>query len=215
MQQLPPQVSGELLPPSLELRQAVDIVCDRDRAFKRVEAEAGALTAYRWKPGFASLVRIIIGQQLSAKAARSIFLRLTEAIDLTPAQFVLCPETVLKQVGLSQAKIATCQRLAAAIESEQLNLESLHHLPDALVIEHLTQFKGIGMWTAEIYLLFCLERLSAFPASDLAIQIAYQQLKTLEKRPTRLELLGLTKPLDPYGGALAHLLWHYYRFAVR
>lgn len=69
----------------------------------------------------------------------------------------------------------------------------------------------VRVWTAEVYLLFCLQRLSSFPASDLAVQIAYQRLQNLESRPTRKELLGSTALLDPYRGAVAHLLWHYYR----
>jgi DNA-3-methyladenine glycosylase II len=78
-------------------------------------------------------------------------------------------------------------------------------------IAQLTQIKGIGVWTAEVYLLFCLERLSSFPASDLAVQIGYQRLKKLERRPNRKELIASTDRLDPYRGAVAHLLWHYYR----
>ncbi|MDX2214461.1 MAG: hypothetical protein SFY66_14315 [Oculatellaceae cyanobacterium bins.114] len=83
------------------------------------------------------------------------------------------------------------------------------------MVEQLTQIKGIGVWTAEVYLLFCLNRLNSFPASDLAIQVGYQRLKSLDHRPTRSELLSLTQPLDPYRGAVAHLLWHYYRSRPR
>lgn len=166
----------------------------------------------RRSPDFASLVRIILGQQLSSKAAQSIFLCLNQLIELNPTQFADCPEITLKEVGLSRAKIATCKHLAASILSGQLNLETLPQLSDSLVVEKLTQIKGIGVWTAEIYLLFCLERLSIFPASDLAIQISYQKLKHLEQRPTRSELQTLTQNLEPDLGAAAHLLWHYYRF---
>jgi DNA-3-methyladenine glycosylase II len=95
--------------------------------------------------------------------------------------------------------------------SNQLNLDTLATLPDADAVAQLTQIKGIGVWTAEVYLLFCLERLSSFPASDLAVQVGYQRLKKLESRPTRKALIASTEPLDPYRGAVAHLLWHYYR----
>ncbi|MGF1495705.1 MAG: DNA-3-methyladenine glycosylase family protein [Elainellaceae cyanobacterium] len=207
--------SSEFVAPSPELRQGVEYVCQCDRAFLQVEAEAGTLEVRRWPPGFASLVRTIIGQQLSAKAARAIFLRLNQLMELTPAQMAKATETDLKQVGLSRAKIATCQQLAEAILSERLRLEALPSLPNASVMAELTQIKGIGPWTAEIYLLFCLERLDSFPAADLAIQAGYQMLKGLDNRPTRREMTLLVEPLEPYRGVVAHLLWHYYRFRAQ
>lgn len=204
-------LNSELLPPSPELQQAVAVVCDRDPTFQRIETEAGPLTVRTWEAGFPSLVRIIMGQQLSSRAAQAIFQRLKAELELTPEAIAATSDTTLKQVGLSRAKIATCQRLSTAILSGQVNLNTLPALSDAEAIAQLTQIKGIGVWTAEVYLLFCLQRLSSFPASDLAIQIGYQRLHNLEGRPTRQELLISTAHLDPYRGAIAHLLWHYYR----
>ncbi|PSN11845.1 DNA-3-methyladenine glycosylase 2 family protein [filamentous cyanobacterium CCT1] len=201
----------ELLPPGAELRQAVAVVCELDPSFRRIKVEAGPLTVRTWAAGFPSLVRIIMGQQLSSRAAQAIFQRLKAELELTPAAIAAAPDFTLKQVGLSRAKIATCQRLATAILSDQLDLAALVTLSDAEAIAQLTQIKGIGVWTAEVYLLFCLQRLSSFPASDLAVQVGYQRLHNLESRPTRQELLLLTSHLEPYGGAVAHLLWHYYR----
>ncbi|MGG6240203.1 DNA-3-methyladenine glycosylase family protein [Nodosilinea sp. AN01ver1] len=201
----------ELLPPSAELRQAVAVVCDLDPTFQRIEVEAGPLTVRSWAAGFPSLVRIIMGQQLSSRAAQAIFQRLQAELELTPQAIAAAPDLTLKQVGLSRAKIATCQRLATAILSNQLDLTTIAALSDAEAIAQLTQLKGIGVWTAEVYLLFCLQRLSSFPASDLAIQVGYQRLQNLEHRPTRKDLLAATAPLTPYRGAVAHLLWHYYR----
>ena len=204
-------LDNELLPPSPELRQAVVVVYERAPTFQRIEAEAGPLTVRTWAPGFPSLVRVIMGQQLSSRAAQAIFQRLKTELELTPEAIAAAPDITLKQVGLSRAKIATCQRLSTALLSDQLSLETLATLPDAEAIAQLTQIKGIGVWTAEVYLLFCLQRLSSFPASDLAIQISYQRLHNLESRPTRQELLISTANLDPNRGAIAHLLWHYYR----
>ncbi|MBE9138911.1 DNA-3-methyladenine glycosylase 2 family protein [Nodosilinea sp. LEGE 07088] len=205
----------ELLPPSPALRQAVAVVCDRDPSFQTIAAQTGPLTVRTWAVGFPSLVRIIVGQQLSAKAAQAIFQRLRLAMALTPDAIATAPEVTLKQAGLSRAKIATCQLLSAAILAHDLDLDTLATLSDKAAIAHLTQIKGIGVWTAEVYLLFCLQRLSSFPASDLAIQVGYQRLKHLEHRPTRRELLATTEPLHPYRGAVAHLLWHYYRHLAR
>ncbi|MBD2233570.1 DNA-3-methyladenine glycosylase family protein [Phormidium tenue] len=204
-------LDSELLPPSPELRQAVAVVCARDPTFQRIEVEAGPLTVRAWAPGFPSLVRIILGQQLSSRAAQAIFQRLQKELELTPEAIAAAPATTLQRVGLSRAKIATCQRLSTAISLGQLSLETLATLPDQEAIAHLTQIKGIGVWTAEVYLLFCLQRLSTFPASDLAIQISYQRLHNLESRPMRQDLLASTASLHPCRGAVAHLLWHYYR----
>ncbi|MBW4483302.1 MAG: hypothetical protein KME14_12235 [Tildeniella torsiva UHER 1998/13D] len=201
----------ELLPPGLPLRQAIAIVYDLDPSFARIEAETSPLTVRTWAAGFPSLVRIILGQQLSSRAAQAIFRRLVANMELTPATIAAAPDITLQQVGFSRAKIATCQRLSTALLAGQLSLDALADMADADAIAQLTQIKGIGVWTAEVYLLFCLERLSSFPASDLAIQVGYQRLKKLEHRPTRKELIASTDRLDPYRGAVAHLLWHYYR----
>lgn len=200
-----------LFPPSCQLQAAVAVVCDRDPTFQRIEAAVGPLSVRSWPVGFPALVRIILGQQLSARAAQAIFQRLIAAMALTPANLAAAPEATLKAAGLSRAKIATCQRLSAAILAGQVDLEGLRSLSDRTAIDHLTQIKGIGAWTAEVYLLFCLERLSSFPAADLALQVGFQRLKQLEHRPTRQDLLAQTDHLHPYRGAVAHLLWHYYR----
>ncbi|MEM9769185.1 MAG: DNA-3-methyladenine glycosylase 2 family protein [Cyanobacteria bacterium P01_D01_bin.71] len=204
-----------LFAPSSKLREAVDAVCDRDPTFRQIEAKVGPLSVRSWPAGFASLVRIILGQQLSSQAAQAIFQRLIQQVDLTPTCFSVAPASTLKQVGLSRAKIATCQRLAAAVTAGQVSLGQVQSLSDTEAIAHLTQIKGIGVWTAEVYLLFCIERLNSFPASDLAVQAGYQLLQNWESRPTRKELLAATEHLVPYRGAIAHLLWHYYRHLVR
>lgn len=204
--------SVELVALSPELRQAVNYICEIDPDFLQIEREAGLLSLRQWNATFGSLVRVICGQQLSTKAAQAIFLRLEQLIELTPDGLLECDETALKQVGLSRAKIATCQRLAESIGSGKLDLADFATQSNAEIAQTLTQIKGIGSWTAEIYLLFCLERLDTFPAKDLAIQVGYQTLKQLDLRPTPNELIVMCEPLAPWRGAAAHLLWHYYRF---
>jgi DNA-3-methyladenine glycosylase II len=204
--------SSALVVPSAALRQAVDAVCEGDRDFLQIEQVAGVLSVRREAASFAALVRIVLGQQLSAKAAQAIFLRLNTLLDLTPTELANCSEVRLKEVGLSRAKIITCKQLADALLAGTLDLDQLSLLSDDQIIAELTRIKGIGNWTAQIYLLFCLERLNSFPASDLAIQVGYQRLKQLHHRPLPKELIGLLQPLEPYRGAAAHLLWHYYRF---
>ena len=203
--------SAELIPLSPELRQAVTYICEIDPDFCQIEQEAGLLSVRRWHATFGSLVRVIVGQQLSTKAAQAIFLRLEQLVELTPDRLLECSDVELRQVGLSRAKIATCQQVAESILSGKLKLEDFATQSNEEITETLTQIKGIGSWTAEIYLLFCLERLDTFPAKDLAIQVSYQTLKNLAQRPTLIELISMCEPLAPYRGAAAHLLWHYYR----
>jgi DNA-3-methyladenine glycosylase II len=202
----------ERVSPSARLQQAVAEVCQRDRDFLKIEQQAGPLCVYQWPATFESLVKIILGQQLSAKAAFAIFQRLNQYLELTPKHLLACPDSTLQQVGLSRTKIATCKGLAAALLGDRLNLEQLALASNEQVIHQLTQIKGIGPWTANLYLLFCLERLNSFPASDLAIQVSYQWLKGLPRRPTSVELLEACTTLSPYQGGAAHLLWHYYRY---
>ena len=95
--------TDQLVVPSPELRKAIAYICEIDRDFQKIEAETGVLTVGRRSPDFASLVRIILGQQLSSKAAQTIFSRLNSLIEITPTQFINCPEITLKEVGLSQS----------------------------------------------------------------------------------------------------------------
>jgi DNA-3-methyladenine glycosylase II len=202
----------DLIKPDRYLRNAIAQLYLLDLDFQHIETVAGSLEIRSYEPTFASLVRIIIGQQLSTKAANSIFFKLSESLEILPSNILACSEEELRTFGLSRSKVACCQSLAIAILSEKISLESFDKLSDNAIASQLLQIKGIGNWTVEIFLLFCLHRLDVLPANDLAIQVAYQKLKNLSDRPTGKELITLTLPLAPYRGVVAHLLWHYYRF---
>jgi DNA-3-methyladenine glycosylase II len=205
----------DLIKPDLRLRNAIEQIYLVDADFQKIEAVAGKLTVRSFAPTFASLVRIIVGQQLSTKAADAIFLRIDKLGEISPANIVACELEELRGVGLSQAKANCCQQLAVAIIEEKLSIESFAELTDREITDRLIQIKGIGKWTVEIFLLFCLERLDTLPAADLAIQVSYQKLKNLNIRPTAKELITLIEPFQPNRGAAAHLLWHYYRYLDR
>ncbi|MBC8045008.1 MAG: DNA-3-methyladenine glycosylase 2 family protein [Rhizobacter sp.] len=203
-----------LHPPTALLREEVARLCEMDSDFARIEAEAGALHVRRFPASFESLVRIILGQQLSTKAADSIFLTLKQAMPagrISPETIAASSAPALRKTGLSGAKVICLHALSAAMLAGRLELKSLHRLPDEEVITRLTAIKGIGLWTAEIYLLFALERTDVFPAADLALQLAYQHLKNLPVRPLRSEFISRCESLRPRRGVVAHLLWHYYR----
>ncbi len=202
----------ELTKPNRDFRKAIAQLYLLDPDFQQIETIAGSLEIRSYEPTFASLVRIIVGQQLSTKAADAIFLRLSESLEILPSPIATCAEEELRKVGLSRAKVACCQALAMAILEGKIDLESFAKLPDEAIATQLLQIKGIGKWTVEIFLLFCLQRLDILPANDLALQVAYQKLKNLSIRPTAKELIALVTPLTPYRGVVAHLLWYYYRY---
>ncbi|PKL76182.1 MAG: hypothetical protein CVV27_11605 [Candidatus Melainabacteria bacterium HGW-Melainabacteria-1] len=203
----------ELTPPGPDIRRALAALCARDPDFLKIEAEAGPLTVMSLPPNFAALVRIIVGQQLATQAARSIFRRLEQLASFEPAAFLQLTDAQLSAAGLSRAKIACCRATAQALVDGSLDLESCRSLPEAEVLTQLTRIKGIGPWSAEIFMLFALGRLDVFPAGDLALQRAYARIKGLNPVPDAKSLARLVTPLSPYRGAAALLLWHDYRHA--
>ena len=165
-------------------------------------------------PGFASLARIIVGQQVSAAAARSMWAKLTSAIDpFTPETVGALTPAKLRKLGMSRQKARYIRELAAAIAAGRLDLDRLHRLEDEVAVAELMKLNGFGRWSAEIYLLFSLGRLDIFPAGDLALAVAMQRLKRLRRRPDPKRLIKLVEPWRPYRGAGAYFLWHYHHAA--
>jgi len=165
--------------------------------------------------GFPALVGSIVAQQISAAAARSIWARLLAHGPVTPERFLALSEAELRVIGLSRPKIRYLRELAEAITTGRLDFRRLHRLPDEAAVALLISFNGIGRWTAEIYLLFALQRLDVWPADDLALQVAVQRLKRLTARPGRAALVELAEGWRPWRGAAARFLWHYYHEIAR
>ncbi|MDH3702113.1 MAG: DNA-3-methyladenine glycosylase 2 family protein [Alphaproteobacteria bacterium] len=196
------------------IRTALDSLAARDDDI----AEAIALVGYpeprNREPGFAALLNIIIGQQVSAIAAAAIRARLAEAVEpLTPEKFLAAGEETLRGVGLSGRKVEYGCGLAEAMLSGVLETDRLAKLPDDEVVRSLTGIRGLGRWSAEIYLLFALRRGDIWPAEDLAIQEALRRLKNLEERPARKISEAIVEPWRPFRGIAALFLWHYYKGA--
>jgi len=198
-----------------DLERAIAKLVKRDPRLRTILASTGIPALRRRAPGFAGLAQIIVGQQLSIASAAAIWNRMSEAFDpfhhdsirgATPAR--------LGKLGLSAAKIKTLKLLAAEIRSKRLDLEALGDLDADEAHKILTALHGVGPWTADVYLLFCLGHADAWPAGDLALQDAIRLGLDLNARPTTKELTSLAEVWRPYRGAAAHLWWAYYR-AVR
>ena len=175
--------------------------------FGRALALTGPLPLRRRPAGFATLFSAIVSQQVSTAAATAIWSRL-EAIGATaPAGILAAPDEALRGAGLSRQKIADGRAIAGA----GLDFPALRTLPDAEIVAALTQLKGIGVWTAEIYAMFSLGRADVFAPGDLALQEAAARLFELPARPRERELRAMAEAWSPWRSVAARLLWAYYR----
>lgn len=200
-----------LFPASKDIAKGIKAISKKDLDFASIEALAGKLQVYDWPADFESLARIIVGQQLSTLAALSIWNKVKATVSVTPKAIDKAKVETLASCGLSKAKIASLKALSTEILTGRLDLEALHQLDDEEAIAELIKVKGIGPWTANIYLLFGLKRLDCLPANDLALLLGYQALKGLERAPTSKELIVHCHDLKPHRGVAALLLWQYYR----
>ena len=164
--------------------------------------------------GFETLLTIIVGQQISTEASAAIMTRIRELLpDMFAATLLKLPTGALRKAGLSGRKVEYAQGLASAIVKGELNPDTLPDLDDQQAIKAITRLRGFGVWSAEIYLMFSLQRRDVFPADDLALQVALQRLKNLKQRPTAKQARTLIAHWSPWSSAGSLFLWHYYRGA--
>ena len=188
------------------------------RALSEVDPDlAGVARAYGTPPlweraeGFPTLVLTILEQQVSLASALAAFERLRAAASVvTPENFLTFDDARLRAFGFSRQKALYCRLLARAILDGELDLSKLSSFGDAEARSELMRLKGVGAWTAEVYLLRALLRPDAWPAGDLALQLAARQVKRLDARPTAAELDALAEPWRPLRAVAARLLWLQY-----
>ena len=159
---------------------------------------------------FETLMRIIIGQQISRKAAESIYQKLKEKKITTHKNFLNTDDKYLKNLGLSFRKIMYIKDLAKNIYENKINLNEFKKSSSEVVYNSLIKIKGIGKWTINNYQLFVLEDCDAWPGGDLAVQEAIKSLKNLDVRPDENESNNIAEKWRPFRGSAALLLWHYY-----
>ena len=191
--------------------QAVQYLCDSDPDLGHILTILAPPPFWTREPGFASLMLIILEQQVSLASAKASFSRLLEAVSpLTPDRFLELDDARLKSCGFSRQKTAYGRDLAKAIVDGHLKLSALETMDDQTARSELVKVKGIGPWTANIYLLTVLGRPDIWPSEDLALAVAAQKLKRLKARPTPKELESLSMVWKPWRAVAARLLWHYY-----
>ena len=189
----------------------LDWLAKNDDDLGRVLSRFGPPPMWNREPGFATLLQIILEQQVSLASARAAFLRLLSAVPhLSAAEFLKLDDQRLKQIGFSRQKIRYARILAQKVLTEQIQLGELSSLSDDEVRTELQKITGIGRWTAEIYLLMALRRPDIWPAGDLALIRAAQEVKKLESRPSTEEFAKLGEKWKPWRAVAARILWHHY-----
>ena len=194
------------------LKESLDALAERDPAIAEALARAGYPEPRISEPGYITLLRAIVGQQVSVKAAASMWSKLQAAVgdDVAPEAVLAASDEALRGAGLSRQKSSYARSLAEEVVSGRLDFA---HLPedDEEAIAHLVAVKGIGRWTAEVYLLFAEGRRDIWPAGDLAVQIEVGRMMGLEDRPTEKKVRELAEAWRPHRGALAIFAWHHRR----
>ena len=164
--------------------------------------------------GFAALLAIIIGEQVSVEAAAAIRGRVENLLgEVIPQKLIRTEDQALRDAGLSWRKIEYANGLAEAVESGTLSLDTLPDMDDEEAIRAISSLRGFGRWSAEIYLMFSMQRQDIFPADDLALLVSLGRLKRLDQKPTPKQARQLIEHWAPYRSAGSLFLWHYYRGA--
>jgi DNA-3-methyladenine glycosylase II len=194
------------------LIEGIDRLARVDADVARALERIGYPEPRQREPGFATMLRIMVAQQLSTRSAAAIWGRLEAACApaVTAARLLELDEAVFRAVGFSRQKMAYGQGLAAAVAGGALDLEALATMPEEDAIARVSALRGFGRWSAEIYLLFALGRADVFPADDLGLQVGMQRLRRLDVRPNRKAMDQLAEPWRPLRGCGAIFLWHYY-----
>lgn len=202
---------GVTAPTAAQISDARRVLAGADPALARVDAAVPALD-WRLRPGgFAGLLQMIVEQQVSVAAAAAIWRRFHTGLgEVTPDTVRAADEDALRALGLSLQKARYARGMAKAHLAGAPDFTALPSLPDEEAVAALVALKGVGRWTAELYLLFCEGRLDVFPAGDLALQEAVRVADGAETRMNEKQLYARAEAWRPYRGVAAHMLWAYY-----
>ena len=194
-----------------ELSRIVEWLTGRDKSLASVVERYGMPPLWAREPGFPTLLHIILEQQVSLASARAAFDRARAlARPFAPATFLALDDRQLRVAGFSRQKTQYCRNLAQAILDKELQLGKLADLDDDEVRRQLTAIKGIGAWTADIYLIMVLGRPDVWPLGDIALAQAARELKRLSARPSGVEMTSIGESWRPWRAVAARVLWHHY-----
>jgi DNA-3-methyladenine glycosylase II len=202
--------SPRIIAAESDIRAGVRALRRKCPVMRRVHDLTGLPPLRRRPAGFEGLARVIVGQQLSVASASAIWQRTVAAcVPFEPSVLLALRDEDLTGAGLSRSKIRTLRAIAKACSSG-LDLTRLERASDADIHGALTAVTGIGPWTADVYIMFCLGRADGWAPGDLALQIAAQRALELPERPDKLQMLELAQRWRPWRGVAARLLWAYY-----
>jgi len=199
--------SGQLT--SKSLLEATEALAARDSGLRRIYEAHGVPPMWARRPGFPTLLQIIIEQQVSLISARSMLKRLKSNIEpFTPERFIELREEFLRSLGLTRQKSHYCVQLAGAFTEGRLN--KISRMSDQEAQAALVSIKGIGPWSANVYLLMALKRPDIWPTGDVALATAVGKLRTLPQRPSFPQLAEMAEAWRPFRSVAARMLWQYY-----
>lgn len=206
-----PMLSSRRLDSVAAIADVLDLLVALDPRLAPVRAVAGEVAPRITAPGFAGIAKVICGQQVSVASASAIWSRFA-ALDgaLDPLRYLALSEERVRAAGFSGGKYRTVRAIAEAVVNGTLDFDHLETLPVAEAVAYLVAHKGIGPWTAEVYLMFCAGHPDVFPAGDLALLKAVAHGLGLDARPTIKDMIGLATAWAPHRSAAALLFWRYF-----
>ncbi|HEY6976170.1 MAG TPA: DNA-3-methyladenine glycosylase 2 family protein [Chitinophagaceae bacterium] len=188
-----------------------DVISKKDSDLKKITTQYGYPPFWSRVPSFATLIHIILEQQVSLASAKAAFLKLEAKIGhIIPEKILLLTDDEMKSCYFSRQKIKYARHLADAIVNGELNIEQLNNLPDDLVRTELKKIKGIGDWTVDVYLMMVLHRCDCFAGGDIALMKSIKEVKGLPPLTSKEEILIITETWKPYRTIAAFILWHAY-----
>ena len=199
------------------LPTAVEYLCGSDADLKLIVDKIGPPPLWDRPPGFPTLVHIILEQQVSLDSAKAAFDKLVDSLNggLTPEKFLQFSDHGLRKIGFSRQKTSYVRNLARGLTEGKFDLDTTTQMSDNDARKYLMCFRGVGRWTADIYLLMALCRPDIFPFGDLALALALQKVKNLPAKPTEDEIAAIADSWKPYRSVAARILWKNYLNGVK
>ena len=194
-----------------KLLEAVKYLSKKDKDLAALYEADGVPPLWARRPGFTTLIKIILEQQVSLASAKAVYKKLERNINpFTPTRFEELGIEYLKSLGVTRQKSSYCINIAAAILDDKLDLKSLNNMNDNDAKEMLCRIKGIGSWTADIYLLMALRRSDIWPTEDIALASSMRRIKRLRSYPTYEKQIKIAEKWQPFRSVAARMLWQHY-----